>query len=127
MQEFRTNMKIGSLIQVKFDARGRVSKKQGSLGLFMQNLPADSQFFNVLVGNFDAEKCTTPITLFALLNQVVASAAESTSTQPLAADADEPHLPEREQRSSEGATSEDHEERFCRWRRSRGLGRIRKN
>lgn len=80
--EFRVEKNIGSLIQVKFDGVGHISKSSGKLSMLIKNLPADKQFFNILIGNFDAENCCTPITLFALISSDishVSNEAEDTS------------------------------------------------
>lgn len=62
------NKFLGSLLQVKFEAHGEVSTAKGQLAQFLQNLPATEEFFNVLPGNFDSNKCSTPMTVFALLS-----------------------------------------------------------
>jgi 2-polyprenyl-6-methoxyphenol hydroxylase-like FAD-dependent oxidoreductase len=59
---------LGSLLQVKFEAHGEVSVAKGQLAQFLQNLPATEEFFSVLPGNFDSNKCSTPMTVFALLS-----------------------------------------------------------
>jgi 2-polyprenyl-6-methoxyphenol hydroxylase-like FAD-dependent oxidoreductase len=62
---------MGSLLQVKFDASGLVNRSNGKLGTFIRNLPADKEFFNILPGNFDRERCCTPITVFAFMNELL--------------------------------------------------------
>lgn len=79
--ELRADKKLGSLLQVKFDAQGEVQTSKGLLAQFLQNVDLSEHFFNVLCGNFDAKTCTTPVTIFALLNDEVASAlADHSST-----------------------------------------------
>lgn len=75
--EFRLQKELGSLLQVKFEAHGSVQTTMGVVGALMQNLPAEKQFFNILSGNFDATKCSTPMTVFALLNGDVDSVVSS--------------------------------------------------
>lgn len=69
--EYREQKQLGSLLQVKFEAYGEVSISKGHLSQFLQNLPASHEFFNILPGNFDADKCTTPMTVFALMTSEV--------------------------------------------------------
>lgn len=71
--EFRDEKELGSLLQVKFEAHGNIQRSKGVLDPVVQNLPADKQFFSILPGNFDSIKCTTPVTVFALLNKTVRS------------------------------------------------------
>jgi hypothetical protein len=77
----RAQRQLGSLLQVKFDAHGEVTRSKGALALFLQNLPAKNDFFNVLPGNFDGTKCSTPMTVFALLNDDVLSAVTPSTDQ----------------------------------------------
>jgi hypothetical protein len=72
---------------VKFEAHGEVSVAKGPLAQFLQNLPTliteteteTKEFFNILPGNFDPNKCSTPVTVFALLTHSSSSFA-STAT-----------------------------------------------
>jgi hypothetical protein len=73
-KEMKFNKKYGSLLQVKFDAIGQVKSDSGRLAQFLQNLPAQQTFFNILPANFDKEKNVTPITAFTVINDEVYSA-----------------------------------------------------
>jgi hypothetical protein len=55
------------LLQVKFQAQGRVNQAKGSWAKFLQNLPASEIVFNILAGNYDESSNTTPVTVFAML------------------------------------------------------------
>ena len=48
------------LLQVKFQAQGRVEKARGLWQKFVQNWPASDLVFNILPGNYDASSNTTP-------------------------------------------------------------------
>ena len=55
------------LLQVKFQAQGRVEKARGLWQKFVQNWPASDLVFNILPGNYDDTSGTTPVTVFAML------------------------------------------------------------
>ena len=55
------------LLQVKFQAQGRVHQAKGPWAKFLQNLPASEVVFNILAGNYDASSNTTTVTVFAML------------------------------------------------------------
>ncbi len=55
------------LLQVKFQAQGRVRKTKGLLDRFLQNWPASEVVFNILPGNYDASSDVTPVTVFSML------------------------------------------------------------
>jgi hypothetical protein len=80
LSELRNHKRMGSLLQVKFDAPGLVNKSRGKLGTFIRNLPADKEFFNILPGNFDRERCCTPITVFAFMNDLLRDKLRSEHT-----------------------------------------------
>jgi hypothetical protein len=78
-KEFKCSKQLGSLLQIKFDANGEVCTSRGVLASFLRNLPAQNEFFNILSGNFDPATCSTPVTVFALLNEgIVESVMETT-------------------------------------------------
>lgn len=77
VSDLRHHKRMGSLLQVKFDATGKVNRSQGKLGTFIRNLPADKEFFNILPGNFDRERCCTPITIFAFMNDLLSDKLRS--------------------------------------------------
>jgi 2-polyprenyl-6-methoxyphenol hydroxylase-like FAD-dependent oxidoreductase len=81
-EEFKHQKQLGSLLQVKFDAHGEVHRANGQLAQFLQNLPATEEFFNILPGNYDSDRCSTPMTIFALLSSEVTQSIQSSSSSP---------------------------------------------
>eukprot|EP01124_Arcella_intermedia_P024491 TRINITY_DN4139_c0_g1_i1.p1 TRINITY_DN4139_c0_g1~~TRINITY_DN4139_c0_g1_i1.p1 ORF type:complete len:723 (-),score=137.05 TRINITY_DN4139_c0_g1_i1:14-1858(-) len=78
--EYLKSRKLGSLLQVKFDAFGEIQKSSGTLQTFLSNLPASKQFFNILPAKYDETENVTPITLFSLLNDEIFGELEALAT-----------------------------------------------
>ena len=69
------------LLQVKFQAQGRVEKARGLWAQFVQNWPASELVFTILPGNYDTSSGTTPVTVFAMLtDQDISSELEHLMT-----------------------------------------------
>eukprot|EP00475_Leptophrys_vorax_P020168 TRINITY_DN27609_c0_g1_i1.p1 TRINITY_DN27609_c0_g1~~TRINITY_DN27609_c0_g1_i1.p1 ORF type:complete len:433 (-),score=102.89 TRINITY_DN27609_c0_g1_i1:73-1188(-) len=71
--EFRVKKDLGALLQVKFEAIGRIERNSSAFKKFLQNLPAQQSFFNILPGNYDEITQTTPVTCFAMINEEIYS------------------------------------------------------
>ncbi len=80
--EFAVQKRLGSLLQIKFQALGSIEAGHKSqLAEFANSLAFSSQFFRVLPSRYDPVAHCTPITIFSLLLEEVETIATADAVE----------------------------------------------